>query len=553
MRRPIVIKFGGSVLTGEAALHAAAQETYRFLRSGHPVLVVVSAFSGRTDVLERSAPTHDAAERARWIARGEQEAAAALAEVLRARGLQHAVCEPEAIGLTARGPLDEAWPAAVDRHVLRETLETKGIVIVPGFHGVAPGGATALFGRGGSDGTALFLARELDAERCLLVKDVDGVYERDPASPGPRPRRFDRITPETAVRLAGQLIQPKALAFASGHALSFEITTWNQARTTRVGPGADELATSDPHHGPLRVALLGHGTVGAAVARRLEDISDVEVVGALVRDAERHAAASDRPQSWFTTEASTLRTRNPDLVIELLGGEEPARQLVSEALVAGIPVVTANKALLARHGAELELLAVAHGTRILGSAAVGGVLPAIELVHTRRPRALRGVLNGTTNHVLEDERVGLAPDQARARARAHGLAEADASRDLDGRDALDKLRLLVGALGEDPTSCENAIESWPGQPPSGKRWRQVASWGPEVGGTVRWEAVGPEDPFFDLPGAENALVLDDLRRPPEVVRGTGAGALPTATAVIADLLDLLRERRAASRADARAG
>jgi homoserine dehydrogenase len=190
------------------------------------------------------------------------------------------------------------------------------------------------------------------------------------------------------------------------------------------------------------------------------------------------------------------------------------------------------------------------------------MLEALEALARLRRRVarVRGVLNGTTNFVLEALAEGAELEDALAAARARGLAEADATRDLDGRDAADKLCVIAGVLGlgavhveREPLPADLAARARRAAD-AGHRLRQVAELEPagrrtpHVGAarpraTVRLVALAPDDPLFALPGAANAALLADAAGRVERVHGVGAGRWPTAEAVLGDLLALARARR----------
>ena len=221
--RVIVLKLGGSVLLDEAALPSAVHEIYRWRRAGYAVAAVVSALAGETDRLlaraREAAPDGSPYTAAALAANGEALAASLLAAALDRAGVPACVLSPSALRLRAEGaPLDAA-PAALDRGRLARALAREGVAIVPGFAGEDADGRTVLFGRGGSDLTALFLAHELGA-RCRLLKDVGALFERDPAAPGPPPRRYARASFADALALDGSIVQHKALRFARDRALS---------------------------------------------------------------------------------------------------------------------------------------------------------------------------------------------------------------------------------------------------------------------------------------------------------------------------------------------
>jgi homoserine dehydrogenase len=240
-----------------------------------------------------------------------------------------------------------------------------------------------------------------------------------------------------------------------------------------------------------------------------------------------------------------------DVVVECLGGLEPARSSIAAALSAGRDVVTANKLVLAMHGAELRELARAHGGRLLGSAAVGGSAPVLERLGACNGslRGVRGVLSGTVNFVLERLAEGGRVEDALAKARGLGLTESDATRDLDGSDAADKLRVIAGWLGierlviEREMLDEGVVRRARAAGKGGGRVRQVAelSVGAEgASARVRFAELAAGDPLFDLPDASNAAVLLGCAGPLAHAAGTGAGRWPTAESIVGDLLELAR-------------
>jgi acetylornithine deacetylase len=240
--RPLtVLKFGGSVLGTARDYAAAVADVRRHLRRGEGVLAVVSALKGATDSLLADAhyfgPAPEPAATASLLATGEAASAAKLALALNAAGVPAALLEPAAIGLTTRGPILDADPVAVDDEALRHALERSGAAVVPGFFGRDTSGGYALFGRGGTDLTALFLAHRLGAKSCRLLKNVDGVYEHDPAERGRRPRRYDVISWDDALKLGSRVIQPKALHFARRERIVFDVAAVGASAGTRVGPG----------------------------------------------------------------------------------------------------------------------------------------------------------------------------------------------------------------------------------------------------------------------------------------------------------------------------
>ena len=241
-----------------------------------------------------------------------------------------------------------------------------------------------------------------------------------------------------------------------------------------------------------------------------------------------------------------------DVVIELIGGLQPAEAFIRTALCTGRAVVTANKALLAAKEKELYALAERSGASLRYSAAVGGALPALEAVE-RAPRGtivrLRGVLNGTSNFMLEKMAGGDDFPAALTAARAAGLAEADPSLDLDGSDAAQKLALLIRSAGVSldwqAISREGisavAAEFIRAARAAGGAVRLVAEAEFSARGviaSVRPQWLAADDALRNCPGAWNALEIIDRDGRREIIRGCGAGRWPTTEAVLADLNDI---------------
>ena len=242
----VVLKFGSSVLGTERDYAAAVAGIQRHLQRGERVLAVVSALKGATDRLLADAhffgPEPEPAATASLLATGESASAARLALALDAAGVDAALLDPGAIGLTTHGPLLDADPVAVNADAVRRALEHSGAAVVAGFYGRDSAGGYALFGRGGSDLTALFLAQRLGARSCRLVKDVEGVYEHDPGAGGKAPRRYEQLSWDDALKLGSRVVQPKTLHFARRERIVFEVGRVGSTACTRVGPGPSTWA-----------------------------------------------------------------------------------------------------------------------------------------------------------------------------------------------------------------------------------------------------------------------------------------------------------------------
>lgn len=547
-RKPlIVLKFGGSVLVTPDRLRLAVHEIYRWYREGFGVVAVVSALAGKTDAIIDScrACSPEASPRAiaATLALGESESAALLGVQLDRVGLPHRILTPASVGLIGEGDPLDAHPIEINLARFDEALAEEGIVVFPGFIAVDRAAMHLTFGRGGSDLTALFLAHALEADRCRLIKDVDGLYTQDPATSRTPPSRYTRCSYEDALQTDGSIIQHKATRFALEHGVEFELGRLAGISPTIVGSGPSVTEGFRDLPRRLRVALAGVGTVGKGVLELLGQLPEYfDLAGVCCRSERTRQMLADR---GLRVEPDLLAlVQDADVVVELIGGLSDARTLIAAAFDAGCHVVTANKALLAEYGPLLRELAEARGCQLLASASVGGGLPILEQVALGGVRSIRGVLNGTGNFILERVRLGDTFESALAEAQAKGLAEADPSRDLDGHDSMDKLRVLAQAAGiavDMRTARRQPLTPQSVQPPADTttRLRHVAYLN-NAALRVAVEVVTADDPLFDLPGEMNAAVIEYVDGSRRTLRGLGAGRWPTAESVIADLLHISR-------------
>lgn len=246
-----VLKLGSSVLAAERDLPVAVAAVRRHRDAGHPVVAVVSAFAGTTDALlaraERLGPPPADGVTAALLACGETVASALLALALHQEGIAACLLDPAQVGLRTTGPPLDATPCSVDRRRLHRA-SSNAVVVLPGFTGRDRTGATTLLGRGGSDLTAVFLAHALGG-RCVLFKDTDGVYDRDP-NRHPRARRFARLGYRTAITVGGEVVQERAVRFAAARGVEIFVTTPDGGRGTWIGPGCD-VAVPAPARGEV--------------------------------------------------------------------------------------------------------------------------------------------------------------------------------------------------------------------------------------------------------------------------------------------------------------
>ena len=330
------------------------------------------------------------------------------------------------------------------------------------------------------------------------------------------------------------------------------------------------LPTATPPGRPLRVALLGCGVVGTAVARLLTRDGDelaarigapLELVGIAVRRPGRAREPGVDP-ALFTTDAHDL-VRRADLVIEVIGGIEPARTLILEAMKHGAGVVTANKALLAEDGPTLYEAAEAAGVDLYFEAAVAGAIPLVRPVRESlagdRVHRVLGIVNGTTNYVLDQmDSTGAGFDEAVEAAQSLGYAEADPTADVEGFDAAAKAAILASLAFHTRVSAadvhrEGITAVTAGDIAAAKESgcvvkllaiceRVTSAAGEGVSVRVHPAMITRDHPLAGVRAAFNAVFVEADAAGPLMFYGAGAGGLPTASAVLGDLVAAARHR-----------
>ncbi|WP_163547717.1 homoserine dehydrogenase [Candidatus Frankia nodulisporulans] len=320
----------------------------------------------------------------------------------------------------------------------------------------------------------------------------------------------------------------------------------------------------------MNLALLGCGVVGTEIVRLLRTSADdlaarvgepLRLVGIAVRRPERVRDAEVDP-ALLTSDAAALVARDDvDLVIEVVGGIEPARQWLLAALNAGKPVVTANKALLASYGATLHDAAAAAGTDLYYEAAVAGAIPLIrplrESLAGDRVRRVLGIVNGTTNYVLTRmDETGASFAEALAEAGALGYAEADPSADIDGYDAAAKAAIMAQLAFHTRVTIDDVYREGIGDVTAA----DIAS-ARELGCVVKALAVAERStqsegisvrvhpamiprshPLAGVREAFNAVFVEAEAAGQLMFYGQGAGGAPTASAVLGDVVAVARNR-----------
>ena len=553
-KRLCVLKFGSSVLETEGDYAAVANECYRHVREGEKVVAVVSALAGETDALLNQG-LRLGGEQPLLLARvartGELHSAALLTLALGQIGVRACTMDPHEMGLVAEGdPLDSTL-TDLDADAVLAKLASHDVLVVPGFTaGHATHGVVTL-GRGGTDLSAVFFAARLDAHRVRLIKDVDGVYDEDPAK-NPLAERFAQLSYADAARVSAGLVQEKAIHVAETQGVLIEVAAMGSAEETTI---ADlPLVKSLPlQRAKLRVALLGCGTVGAGVMNYILKRPDLFVLNKVfVRSPDKR----DNP-ALYTDQLTEAMAGEVDIVVETMGGAHEFADALCDALRSGIHVVTANKAVVAAHYDALHANAAKGNARLLYSGAVGGGAPVLEAVGRLAEApgivALEGVVNGTVNFLLARLANGWSFEKAIAKAQELGFAEADPSSDVEGHDAAYKLSLLVrDAMGIavpagdiekqslDTVSAESILAALA----RGEVLKQVsrARLLPDgkVETSVRIESLPAGHPLAKVTNTENSVLITAADGSVHEVHGHGAGRWPTAASVMADVMDLQR-------------
>jgi homoserine dehydrogenase len=329
-----------------------------------------------------------------------------------------------------------------------------------------------------------------------------------------------------------------------------------------------------PRRGPLRVALLGCGTVGSEVFRLLrEQASDLaarvgaplQVAGVAVRDPGGRALAAGVGRDLVTTDAMALVTRpDVDIVVEMIGGIEPARELLLAAMRTGKSVVTANKALLGADSAVMHAAAREHGADLFYEAAVAGAIPLLrplrESLAGDAVRRVLGIVNGTTNYILDRmDSSGADFRDALAEAQALGYAEADPTADVGGYDAAAKAAILASLAFHTRVSAADVyrqgITALTAADIEGARVLGCVvkllaiceRTGDGISVRVHPAMISREHPLASVRGAYNAVFVEAESAGRLMFYGAGAGGGPTASAVLGDLVVVARNRVAGIR------
>ncbi len=548
----LVVKFGGSVLVSESALQRAVSEIYRYVRDAHKVVAVVSAFKGQTDQLLRLAGSYTQASASsatpHLVATGEMRAATLFAMACERSGITTQFRSAYEIGLIAEGEHLNANPVAIKPEVLTRDLQKVDLVVVPGYVAENADGEPVLLGRGGSDLTAVYLAKALGVS-ALLYKDVDAIYDADPATVGDAAKPYESLSWPEALKIAFPVVQSKAMKYAADNGVTVEVAGLAKGYSTTLGKDTAYRKAAMLKR-PIRIAVMGAGGVGSKFLERCMEWSDlIEVDRILVRDASKRR---DHPLSaLFTSDARNFVRPDVDVFVDIGTGVSPSAELLEGFLKVGVSVTSANKQAVAASGEKLRAAAKASGAMLTYSASVGGGAPIIEAlkraVKSHKITGFCGVLNGTSNFVIDQVEAGRSFDAAMDEARRLGFAEPDSTADLDGTDVGAKLKLLrdIAYPGETPKHIEvGQITEDSLVIPQGKGLRYVARCFRTDDGlqaSMKLEVLDADHYLVGARGEQNRAIIDLDNGETWYVTGKGAGAWPTSEALLADVLQIARE------------
>jgi homoserine dehydrogenase len=310
-----------------------------------------------------------------------------------------------------------------------------------------------------------------------------------------------------------------------------------------------EPAANSEGSKPVRIGLLGRGTVGGAFATMLAERA--EAVEAATGRRPEIAGVLSRREGDF----SEILERS-ELIVELIGGTEPARQFVLEALRAGRPVVTANKQLLAQHGDELFAVAREAGVQLRFEAAVAAAIPIVRTIQEGLGVAeiskVFGIVNGTTNFILSEmASSGVSYDEALARAQDLGYAEADPTDDVNGADAAAKMAILARLAFHTPVTLDEvSYEGIEAIQPDDLAYAKDLGLSLKLLGVAERAEGGISvrvfpcflyrgHPLAPIEGAFNAVMVQAPEITEVTMSGPGAGGVETASAVLGDVVSIL--------------
>lgn len=548
----IVLKLGSSILAKPADYEVATHEIYRWIRKGYRVLAVVSAMGSTTDdLLEEAAKLNEDPKGellANFLATGEWTSCARLGLVLDKAGIACKVLTSEALGIQTSGPVLDAVCQALDPTAIQEALAEVPVVVAPGFVGIHENGSPSLLGRGGTDLSAIFLAKQLAASRCFLIKDVDGLYDKDPHLYAESANRFEVVHYQDVLQLPEGIIQHKAVAYAKDCGMPFFLGSALGSNPTCVSASDSRFSTQQETFKKRRVFAVGRREICLALQNLLEGLPQ------LFEEFRFLDTPSAGQISKPETKALEEEMQRADVLVDLGWQAEFGLSFATLGLNLGKPVISANTACIATHGAALNQRSQSLGVPLMSHATVGGVVPILERLKARKGRGrifkIEALLNTTSNVILERLSMGDSWSCAMEYVQRKGLTQPHVQSDIEGINGLEKLIICANLgldldLHKDAVQLENLELLATHLQESDFNWdvtlKQVCSLEMDpsyVRAGIQAKVLDTHHPLAHLKGDVSGFVIYDSEGGVEVLVGKGSGSFPVAQAVTADLIEL---------------
>jgi len=549
----IVLKFGHSILKSEADIPQVIAETYLYLRQQHKILVVVSALGNTTNELAlhiknifpdgiNDAPVESLAN---LLGSGEIISSNLVTIGFNQAGLQAFNLNHEVIKTS--GDILDAVPISLDTDKINNLFNIYDVLVLPGFIGVNENKQTTLLGRGGSDFSAIFAASGLVADSCILYKDSNGIVE-DINLPLEEQRIYAQISYNHCLKISSQVIQHKALEYARDHSLMLIIKNIYSQNQTIINAIEEFAFNPVKKIKKEKIVLLGLGTVGLGVFYKLlKNNRFFEIVGIGVKNLDKHQHHGI-DNKILSNDVNEILSRDYDILIELTGGIQ-AKDFILNALQNKKHVVTANKLVIAEFFNELHAIAIKNGVSLKYSAAVAGVVPVLETITNLRKKnvtitAISGILNGTSNFILSNVDKGFLLEDAIKIAQDKGYAESDPTLDINGMDALHKIKIISFlAFSQKPDKIlVEGLEQLENLPENKDMATKLIATSKIINGSlivkIQLQQLDKKSILASITGANNCVIIKTNDNKELILQGRGAGRWPTAVAVYADILDL---------------
>lgn len=546
-----VLKFSGSLLSKIEEIPQAVHEVYQYLCAGYRVLAVVSAmddnntkYPGLED-FEAEGFIPPALEFAELLATGETAAACLFTMGLDRAGIKakklHHQC------LLTKNSLLNSDPESFTTDLVTSLFERYSVLVLPGAIGYDQAKKVTLLGQKGADYTAIYAAWSLHADTCIIYKDVNGLYGKEASDA--ELKRYETLSYTDLLKLPSPGIHHKAIKFAEAQNISFDIKSLTNIYKTTVGSAPSTFFSQNETIKPLKVALLGLGTVGLGVYKHLLANQHLfSIVGVAVKDIKKHER-EQLPKHLISSNWEETIARNCDVVIELTGDSTNSEAIIRQALTQKCHVITANRALIAEKGAKLCQFAAQNKVQLLYSASIGGAIPVIEMLQNlNNVKAITGILNSTCNFILDKVKEGQTLNHTLSLTKILGLSENESTLDLYGIDASQKAIILSRvAFGRDPDSIDITGIQYLDESKireayqSGKNIRLVVNCTLEnntIAAKIEPIAIDTNHSLAHVTGTQNAILIHTQQGEKIELHGTGGGRWPVAESVFADLLAL---------------